>query len=131
MHVHHTRVRLSHTDAAAVVFFPRQLELVHEGFEELMRGLGWPLEQMLGEGQWLLPVVRVEADYRHPLRLGDPLEVRSRLETLGTSSFTLAHELATETRVTTRILTTHTLLSTGDFRPRPLPESLREGLLAL
>lgn len=96
-----------------------------------MRGLGWPLEQMLGEGQWLLPVVRVEADYRHPLRLGDPLEVRSRLETLGTSSFTLAHELATETRVTTRILTTHTLLSTGDFRPRPLPESLREGLLAL
>jgi YbgC/YbaW family acyl-CoA thioester hydrolase len=131
MHEYRTRIRLSHTDAAAVVFFPRQLELVHEAFEELMRSVGWSLESLLRGGQWLLPVVRVEADYLHPLRLGDELRITSGLERLGDSSFTLRHELDCAGRITGRILTTHTLLDAADKRPRSLPPTLREALAGL
>jgi YbgC/YbaW family acyl-CoA thioester hydrolase len=123
-----TRITLAHTDAAGVVFFPRQLELAHTAFEDLMRHIGWALETMLTEGRWLLPVVRAEADYRHPLRLGNELTIGIGLQRLGDSSFTLAYTFTHGGHTAGTFTTTHTLLSAEDFRPRPLPADLRTAL---
>ena len=126
-----TRVNLSHTDAAGVVFFPRHLELAHIAFEQLMRHLGWGIEGMLTDGRWLLPVVRVEADYRHPLRMGDALSIRIVPARLGESSFTLRSSLMLDETLASEIHTWHVFLDADDKRPRPLPETLRKGLRAL
>jgi len=39
-------------------------------------------------------IARAECDYRAPAHFGDELEVRLRVDAIGTSSFTLAYEIA-------------------------------------
>ena len=77
---HRQTVRLSHTDAAGVIFYPRLLEMAHEAYEVFLDALGQPLAGALASGEPVAPIVRCEADYRKPMVLGAEVEIEITVE---------------------------------------------------
>lgn len=73
--------------------------------------------------------VRTEIDYRHPLHLGDDVEVSTQIERVGNTSVTLGQKVAkvghTEPAAQARVVIVFTDASSG--RPTPVPgEFLRQ-----
>jgi YbgC/YbaW family acyl-CoA thioester hydrolase len=69
--VHQVTARLYDIDRAGVVFFATYYKFCHDTLEEMLAQLfAVPLEEAFAQGLWLCPVVHSEADYLHPIRLG-------------------------------------------------------------
>lgn len=86
-------VRFADVDAAHIVFFARHVEYCHDAIEALFSSLdgGYPgLTMGRGVG---VPTVRLEVDYRAPLRYGDVVEVHVEVLRLGGRSVTFRHNL--------------------------------------
>ncbi len=120
------RVPLSYVDAAGRIFFPRLLEWAHQVQEGFLYERGIPLSRWLDSGPHF-PVVHVEADFLHPLRLGDRTRVELRVDHLGRSSFSFAYRFLVGGEVYASARTVHVAVEPGKGS-RPLPEVLREGL---
>ena len=73
------------------------------------------LEAAIADGRWRLPVVRAEADFRAPMRLGDRLVVRPRLHRLGARSLAVDYTIVGEVDgvVRAEVRLTHAALSNG------------------
>ena len=76
---HKVTVRLNHTDAAGLLFYGRLFELVQEAFEVGLESRGVSLRDLLNDGEFRLPVVHVEANYKVPVCVSDVLEVKLSL----------------------------------------------------
>ena len=120
-------VRLSHTDAAGVIFFPRLLEMAHEGWEDYLDEAGFPLSQGIAGPGPLFPIVHCEADYLRPMRLGDTFRHELSVERVGTSSCTLRHSFRSPAgQELARALTVHAAMDRATGASQPLPERVRE-----
>lgn len=130
--VHAATLRLRHTDCAGVIFFPRLLELAHEAYEALLDEAGVSLaDGIAGDGP-LLPIVRCEADYSRPVRLGDRLRIEVLLEREGRSSFTLGYRFTGEDgEERARARTVHVAMDRETGASAPLTDGMRAGLAAL
>src|SRR5690348_1392813 len=99
-------LRLFESDATEVLYFAQQFRMAQETFECFLEKEGFPLGQCLKEEKYLLPIVRAEADFLKPLRVGDEIEIGLQLDRIGNSSFTLISsfflqkELAGRTKIT-------------------------------
>ncbi len=122
------QVRLSHTDAAGVIFFPRLLEMAHESWEDFLAEAGMPLGKAMAQDGPMWPIVHCEADYRHPMRLGDPVRAQLWLEREGRSSITLGHRfLSPSGELLAEARTVHAAMD----RQRGESVPLTEGMLRL
>jgi len=84
-------IRLHHTDAAGLIFFPRLFDLVQEVLETVMLERGASIGQRLeGDGP-IMPIARCEADFKRPLRLGDQVTVEMSCERVGEKSISFAY----------------------------------------
>lgn len=125
-------VRLAHTDAAGVIFFPRLLEMAQESWEDFLIACGRPLAQGLKGPAPLLPIVHCEADYRRPMRLGDEFRAQLLLEREGERSLSLRHRfLSPDGALLAEAVTVHVALERESGRAVPLPQSLRDLLARL
>ena len=85
-------VAWSQCDAAGIVFYPHIYVWFDESTENLFRanGLGYAdLESELGVSG--MPLVETGATYRNPCRLGDALEIETRVEEWGNRTFLVRH----------------------------------------
>ena len=119
--VHEVTVRFFEIDRAGIVFFARYYEYCHEAFEELLAAmLGHPEEafRSLGYG---MPLVRSEAEYHRPTRMGDRLTVALDVERVGAASVTFRYRIrcGDEPRATCRL--THCFVDLESFRPIEVP----------
>jgi len=120
------RVRLGHTDAAGVIFFPRLLEMAHESWEDHLEAAGMPLGKALALDGPLWPIVHCEADFRRPMRVSDELRVQLWLEREGASSCTLAHRfLSPAGEVLAEARTVHAAMDRRTGASVPLTEGMR------
>src|SRR2546425_324228 len=81
--VHRRIARFQDADAAGVLFFARVFDYFHDGYVELLESAGFQLARVLAEKVWIAPIRHSEAEFLHPIRFGDPLEVapvRARFE---------------------------------------------------
>ena len=86
-------IRMHDTDAAGIIFFTSLLRLSHEAFEAFLDSEGLGLGRLLAERAYRIPIVRAEADYRAPAKLGDRLTIEVMLERLGRTSFSLRYRV--------------------------------------
>jgi len=84
----HLVVRLPHTDAAGVIFYPRIFEIEQELFERWLELGGFSLRDMLERRLAPTPIVHCEADYRLPVRAGDKLTAQLVGVDIGRSGYT-------------------------------------------
>lgn len=78
------KIRLRDTDATGVLYFAEQLRMALETLEDC-----FSLRQMLEKENFLMPIVHAEADYFHPLQVGDEVEITLSLACIGRTSLTL------------------------------------------
>ena len=129
--LHPFTVRFSEIDAAGIVFFGTIFDYCHRAYEALLVAGGLPLEHIL-EGDWAMPLIHAEADFKRPMFLGENLLVEVSIERVGRSSLTYRHRILDQQgnlRATAQLV--HVTTDTKTFVSRPLPESLLESLRAL
>jgi len=84
-------VRWADSDSAGIIYYPRIFDYVGECEWELLHSLGLSWEEL--KGDYLLPRVHVECNYKKILKLGAAFTIRLRLETVGHTSITYAFEV--------------------------------------
>ncbi|MCY4484445.1 MAG: acyl-CoA thioesterase [Spirochaetaceae bacterium] len=123
--VHPVTVRLHHTDAAGVIFCSRLLELAHEAYEALLDKAGLGVGRLLADGEVLLPVVAVEAEFTRPIRVGDRLQVELHLSRRGDHSYQVEYCFRDPSgRVKARAATRHVAIAAAGSGPVQLPSPL-------
>lgn len=121
-------VRFGDVDHAGIVYYPRFFHYFHVAFEE-----------MFGEGRYLeildndkigFPAVRLECDFRKPLRFGDKVTIAVSVDHLGDKSARFHYRLwptgkdATELSAEAKITCVAVELQT--FRSKSIPDDLRD-----
>lgn len=128
MYLTHHRVRFGDVDPAGIVYYPVLVHYTHLAIEDVFRDhLGLDYAALLDEHRLGLPTVRVEMDFRRPLRFGDDLEIATTVAELGESSVVWQHALhrtgTPEPVAEARLVTVCVDLTT--FEKRALPTWLR------
>jgi 4-hydroxybenzoyl-CoA thioesterase len=121
-------VRFGDVDSAGVVYYPRYGHYCHVAMEEYFQAVvGLPYPEFMRQHGLGLPAVRLETDFRKPLRYGDRVTAEVEVGRIGDSSVTWRHrfllgdqeELAAETRVVT------VCVEIATFEKKPVPGWLR------
>ena len=86
----HFVIRLPHTDAAGVVFYPKLFEIEEELFERWLELGGFSVRAMLEGRLSPTPIVQCSGEFRMPVQVGDRLSVRLAGVEIGRSGYTLA-----------------------------------------
>jgi len=127
-----TAIVMRHTDAAGVMFFARLFELLHDAFEAFLGRHQVSPAELVGRGDYLMPIAHVQADYKQPLPLGEQVTVDLRLAKTGRCSFTLTYEVRNgEGTLAATAETVHVPVSKKTLRPVKLPEAIRAALDSL
>jgi 4-hydroxybenzoyl-CoA thioesterase len=128
------KVRFNHIDAAGIVFYPRYYEMFNQVVEEWCeQQLGYDfhqLEMQFGAG---MPVVKIDAQFPNPSRLGDVLTFSLEVNKLGTSSIdiTITAVVDGQKRVEANLVLVYILHSKpGEIATSLIPCRLRESILA-
>ena len=124
-------IRLHHTDAAGVVFFSNLFVIAHDAYESFLES-HLPLSDVLSGGEYIIPIVHVEADYLLPLALSEKISVELSLEQTGTSSFSLSYVIKNSKMETAaRLKTIHTVQLKDDRKIISIPGPIRDALETL
>lgn len=131
MYKYQTVIRLHLTDAAGVVYFANLFVLAHECYESFLaqdNSIGDIIEQ----GEFIIPIVHAEADYKKPLKLSEKVAVEMSLNKMAKSSFELDFTFINDSsQVAVEVKTTHTVLQRDTRKPVDLPQFLKTALNGL
>jgi 1,4-dihydroxy-2-naphthoyl-CoA hydrolase len=121
------RIKLADTDAAGRIYVASAVRIAHESFEHVMDVIGFGADRIIAKSPFILPVVRVEADYRRALALGETVTADTRIEKIGKRSVTFAHRIDNaKGSLAVRVLITHAAVSKKTGRAVPLPPALKK-----
>jgi 4-hydroxybenzoyl-CoA thioesterase len=84
-------VRFADVDAAGLVFFPRYHEYCHDALEAFFGELPGGYAHLFRARDLGVPTVRLETDFRAPLRFGDEARFEITIERVGRTSLTFHH----------------------------------------
>lgn len=123
---------MADTDAAGVIYYACVFRWHEAAMMEWLDVAGQPIGKLLADG-FAFPCVHSEADYLHPLRVDDQLDIRLGTGRVGTKSFELVSEgsLGEQTAVRVRAVYVWAHLATPrnpQFRPAALPAWLVSAL---
>ena len=126
---HTLTIRIHDVDAAGIVFFAQYLFLFHDIYESFLADIGHSIPRAISEGNYIIPIKNVSADYHRPMYHGEIITGELYLSDLRGSSFTTVTELigADNVRRAT-ITTTHVCVATKTMKPTALPDALRAAL---
>ena len=131
MYHYQTTIRLHQTDAAGVVFFSNLFVIAHDTYESFLES-HLPLNAILSDGVYIIPIVHAEADYLLPLALSEKISVELCLEQTGISSFDLGYVIKNSKMETVaRLRTIHAVQLKEDQKTVPIPDPLRNALEAI
>ena len=130
--VHQTTIRFSEVDAAQVVYFSRLYEMAHVAFEELMLAAGFPVGEVFSDGDWGMPLVHSQADYRRPWRLGESVRIEGRVSDLTDRRVAFEYDFLDQDGVRrTRVEMHHAFVSLDSFKARSTPPGFKEAMAKL
>lgn len=122
-------VRLHDTDAAGLLFFAHQFFYAHDIYEELLHAIGAPMEELIANADFFVPIVHAESQYLLGLSVGQELEVSVIVANLGNSSYTLEYELKnTAGELVGTAKTVHVTIDRITRKKIPLPQDFRARL---
>lgn len=122
------KVRFSDVDNAGIVYYPRFFHYFHVAFEEMFsEKFGIPYVDVLNVEKVGFPAVRVENDFKAPLRFGDVADVEIGVARLGSKSVTFTYVLRRGKGgpVCADAKVTVATVDMNDFRAIPIPPKYR------
>ena len=131
MYKYQTVIRLHHTDAAGVVYFANLFVLAHECYESFL-AQGSSIGSIIEQGEFIVPIVHAEANYKMPLKLSEKVVIEMALNKTANSSFELGFAFINESsQVAVEVKTTHTVLQQETRKPLEIPQFLKTALTGL
>lgn len=126
---HRISIPFQDVDMAGTVFFAHLFRYAHEAYESFMSAIGHPLDGILREAAYSLPLAHAEADYKRPLRLGDTILIELSLKRLGETAFTLHYLFrGGDGGPSATAETVHVAFDVELGRPCAIPAQLRDAL---
>lgn len=126
-----TTITLFDTDASGLLFYGSLFRLTQSCFEAFLKERRLPIEEWITGTLPVLPVRKVEAEYRAPLRVGTEIEVQVAKLEVGTSSLTITYsaiDTDTQTECATATVT-HVAVDRTEMKPIPVPANIAKALL--
>jgi 1,4-dihydroxy-2-naphthoyl-CoA hydrolase len=131
MYKNQTVVRLHHTDAAGIIYFTSIFVLAHECYESFLEQ-GSSIRAILDDGEYLIPIVHAEADYKKPLKVSDKVSIEMSLSKMSKSSFELSYTFFNEsTEIAATAKTVHVVIGRSTQRGVEIPQFLKTTLSSL
>lgn len=122
-------VKLHDSDAAGVVFFANVFRIVHDVYEQFLKQIGYSFPERFAAGDFIIPIAHAEADYLHPLRVGDMVEITAAVAEIGESSFVMTYQIAdSDGRLLAAVKTIHVAVDGRTFRTMELPGDFKRRL---
>ena len=122
-------IRLSHTDAAGVLFYPKMFEIEQELFEKWLEAGGFSLRSMLDGSLTPTPIVHCEGNYKMPARVGDRLLAKISGVHVGRSSYTLAWTFSIDGNLAMQAQVKRVAMNVATGVSVDLPEALRKWIV--
>lgn len=123
-------VRFGDLDAAGIAYYPNLVNFLHEALEDFFAGhVGRTYPEVFGAGL-ASPTVKVEMEFLSPVRYGDRVAIAVVVEHVGRTSIRMRYEGSVGERRVFVARNTMVTVDVGSFRPRPVPDWLRERLEA-
>lgn len=123
-------VRFEDCDPAGIGFYPRILMMVNRLIEDFFaEALDCPWPRLHGHEKRAVPTVRLEVDFKAPLRQGDALELELAVIRVGERAFTVAVTGSvggSEKFAVTQVLAYTT--AGPEVAAQPMPDGLKAGL---
>ena len=124
-----TQIYLRDTDAAGIIFFARQFNIIHDTYELFLEKIGFSFTKVFKENKFFFPIVHAESTYKSPLHVGDRIQVSVKVGHLGNSSFVLLYDIHnTKGRLVGTAKTVHVAIKAKSSTKIPLPKTLRQAL---
>jgi 1,4-dihydroxy-2-naphthoyl-CoA hydrolase len=126
MYTYQTKIKLHQTDAAGLLFFSHQFEIVHDAYESLLEKIGFGFASLIREKDFFLPIIHAECEYKAPLFVEDLIEIQVKVEKVGKTSFTFVYKLVNSKGIlvgTAR--TTHVTMNKETQKKITLPSDMR------
>jgi acyl-CoA thioesterase FadM len=118
-----TTISLFDTDASGLLFYGSLFRLTQSCFEALLSTKNLPIDRWITGDLPALPVRKVDAEYRAPLRAGAQIEVSITNISIGTTSLTVTYSVVdvdTQTECATATIT-HVALDRAEKKSIALP----------
>lgn len=120
------RVYYEDTDAGGVVYYANYLKYLERARTEWLRSLGWNQSALADVHGVLFAVSSIGIDYRAPARLDDLLDIEARVAGQGGARLDFDQRVLCADRELCRARVRVACLDAGTFRPRVLPDDLKE-----
>ena len=120
-----SHARFRDADPIGILFFARAYELAHDAYEDLVRALGFSYREWFENETWGVPIRKSECEHLRPIRPGDEIVVKTKIESLGESSFTSSFEIIAAGQVASVVKITHVFMDTATKKKMAIPSSVR------
>lgn len=129
MRVSSRRLALADIDAAGIAFSGRLVVIALEALEAGLSVNGLDFATLIRERRYGVPLVHLEADFRHPLRHGDPVELDLVCERIGEHSYTCRVDLVqADGTVAAQVRFVAAVVDMATFRATAVPPAMRAAL---
>ncbi len=123
-----TTIKLHQTDAAGLLFFGRQFDIMHDAYQAMFSAIGFGLFDIVLTKPWLLPIVHAEADYKTALATDEEVTISVGVEKIGRHSFILRYVIRRDGDNVGSGRTVHVVMDKLSRAKTPVPNRLRAAL---
>ncbi len=122
------RVYYEDTDAGGVVFYANYLKFFERARTEMLRSLGYELDELAATANILFVVRSVQVDYLKPARFNQQLAVSAKIATSSKTSLTFEQTISHGDTVLCTSLIRIACVDASSLRPKAIPDYLLEQL---
>jgi 4-hydroxybenzoyl-CoA thioesterase len=120
-------VRFSHCDPAGIIFYPQYFVLAHDSKEDWFRdGVGYPFDEMVTRDRRGFPIVKLDAEFARPSRLGEQLRFELSVRAVGATSLKLSYRCVCGEEERMRMHSVLVMVDIDAGTPVSIPDWLRE-----
>lgn len=126
------RVRYSEIDGQGIVYNSRYLEYVDVALAEYFRALGFQYQELVENHGFDPSLVKATLEFRRAARFDELLQIHTRVEAIGRTSFGMMFEIVREEsgEVLTSARIVYVNFDKTTQSARPVPESIRRRIEA-
>tara|TARA_Y100001949_G_scaffold118386_1_gene100553 strand:- start:30 stop:431 length:402 start_codon:yes stop_codon:yes gene_type:complete len=118
------------TDAQGVVYYANYLRYFERARTEYLREIGYGQKKLMQEGVIFI-VRKVNLEFMKPATLDDEIIIETELIKLGKVSFDFAQVVLCKGNLICESIIKCGSVETNDFKPKPLPKYLYNGMKTL
>ncbi len=116
------RIYYEDTDAGGVVFYANYLKFLERARTEMLRDMGFELDQLARDERLIFVVREVSLDYLKPAKFNEEILVSAYPTKMKPASLIFVQEITRSSEVLCRGQIRIACVGTNDFRPKLIPE---------